>query len=179
MDVDCQGIHAKRNCRCPRDAGTGADIAAGDGGGSLAAAACFAGSNAFGGHDSAALPAAGSMSREIRDHPERGSGTVLAAGLALVVMMVMALMLLLAQSTTMASRAAAAADLAALAAADALRGLASGEPCAVAAEVAGRHASTLVSCSEGAGQSVEVRTELLARSVLGAASGQARAGPPP
>ena len=119
------------------------------------------------------------MSRQVRDHPERGSGTVLAAGLALVVMMVMALMLLLAQSATMASRAAAAADLAALAAADALRGLTAGEPCAVAAEVAGRHAATLVSCSEGAGQTVEVRTKLLSRTVLGAATGQARAGPPP
>jgi secretion/DNA translocation related TadE-like protein len=119
------------------------------------------------------------MSRQARDHPERGSGTVLAAGLALVVMMAMALMLLLAQSATMASRAAAAADLAALAAADALRGLTSGEPCTVAAEVAGRHAAALVSCSEGAGQTIEVRTELLSRTVLGVASGQARAGPPP
>jgi secretion/DNA translocation related TadE-like protein len=119
------------------------------------------------------------MRGRIRDHPERGSGTVLAAGLALVVMLAMALMLLLAQSAVMASRAAAAADLAALAAADALRGLTSGEPCLVAADVAGRHAATLVGCTEGAGQTVEVRTELLARTVLGAATGQARAGPPP
>lgn len=119
------------------------------------------------------------MSRLVWDHPERGSGTVLVAGLAMVVMMAMALVLLLAQSATMASRAAAAADLAALAAADALRGLTSGEPCAVAAEVAGRHASTLVGCSEGAGQTVEVRTELLSGAFLGPARGQARAGPPP
>lgn len=119
------------------------------------------------------------MSRSLPDNPERGSGTVLAAGLALVVIMATALVLLLAQSAVMASRAAAAADLAALAAADALRGLTDGEPCAVAAEVAGRHAARVVSCSAGAGQTIEVRTELLARTTLGTAAGHARAGPPP
>jgi secretion/DNA translocation related TadE-like protein len=119
------------------------------------------------------------VSRQFRDHPERGSGTVLAGGLAMVVIMAMALMLLLAQSAVMASRAAAAADLAALAAADALRGITSGDPCTVAAEVAARHAAALVSCTEGAGQTITVRTELNARTMLGAASGQARAGPPP
>ncbi|MBT2532339.1 flp pilus-assembly TadE/G-like family protein [Arthrobacter sp. ISL-48] len=119
------------------------------------------------------------MSGQIRDHPERGSGTVLAAGLALLVITAIMLMLLLAQSAVMASRAAAAADLAALAGADALRGLTAGEPCLVAADVAGRHAATLVSCTPGAGQTIEVRTELLARTVLGAGTGQARAGPPP
>ena len=93
--------------------------------------------------------------------------------------MAMALMLLLAQSAVMASRAAAAADLAALAAADALRGLTVGDPCAVAADVAARHAASVVSCTEGAGQTVEVRTELEARTMLGAATGHARAGPPP
>jgi secretion/DNA translocation related TadE-like protein len=119
------------------------------------------------------------VSVQFRDHPERGSGTVLAAGLAIVVIMAMALMLLLAQSAVMASRAAAAADLAALAAADALRGITSGDPCTVAADVAARHAATLVGCTEGAGQTITVRTELNARTMLGAASGQARAGPPP
>ncbi|MFJ6374348.1 Rv3654c family TadE-like protein [Pseudarthrobacter oxydans] len=110
---------------------------------------------------------------------ERGSGTVLAAGLALVVMTAMALMLLLAQSAVLASRAAAAADLAALAAADALRGLASGEPCTVAAEVAARHGAAVVGCAEGTGQTVEVRTELVERTVFGSAHGRSRAGPPP
>jgi len=119
------------------------------------------------------------MSRSSPDHPERGSGTVLAAGLALAVIMALGLVLLLAQSAVMASRAAAAADLAALAAADALRGLTGGEPCAVAADVAGRHAARVVSCIAGAGQTIEVRTELLARTTLGTASGHARAGPPP
>ena len=122
---------------------------------------------------------AGRCRRGTPDGRERGSGTVLAAGLALVVMTAMAVMLLLAQSAVLASRAAAAADLAALAAADALRGITTGEPCTVAADVAVRHGATVLSCSQGPGQIVEVRTELGERSVLGAATGHARAGPPP
>lgn len=114
-----------------------------------------------------------------REHPQRGSGTVLALGLGLVVIMASALIVLLAQSAAMASRAAAAADLAALAAADAARGLAPGEPCAVAEEVARRNNAAVLSCVEGAGGTVQVRTELGARTFLGAATGQARAGPPP
>jgi secretion/DNA translocation related TadE-like protein len=113
------------------------------------------------------------------DSRERGSGTVLAAGLALVVMMAMALMLLLAQAAVMASRAAAAADLAALAGADALRGITDGEPCTVAAEVAARHAASVLSCSEGEGNTLEIHAELTERTILGAANGHARAGPPP
>lgn len=113
------------------------------------------------------------------DSRERGSGTVLAAGLAAVVMMAMALLLLLAQAAVMASRAASAADLAALAGADALRGITDGEPCAVAAEVAARHAASVLSCSEGEGHTLEVHTELTERTILGAATGHARAGPPP
>jgi secretion/DNA translocation related TadE-like protein len=122
---------------------------------------------------------AGKWRAGTHDGRERGSGTVLAAGLALVVMTAMAVMLLLAQSAVLASRAAAAADLAALAAADALRGITTGEPCSVAAGVAARHAATVLSCSEGPGQTIEVRTELGERPLLGAATGHARAGPPP
>ena len=110
---------------------------------------------------------------------ERGSGTVLAAGLGMVVVMVMSLLLLLAQASAAASRAAAAADLAALAAADALRGVSAGEPCDVAAAVAARHKATLVSCTLGGDQSVEVSTGLPASPLLGLATGRARAGPPP
>ena len=110
---------------------------------------------------------------------ERGSGTVLAAGLGMVVVMVMSLLLLLAQASAAASKAAAAADLAALAAADALRGVSTGEPCLMAAAVAARHKATLVSCTAGGDQSVEVSTELSAGPLLGVATGRARAGPPP
>lgn len=104
---------------------------------------------------------------------------MLAAGLGLVVVVVMALLLLLAQASAAASRAAAAADLAALAAADALRGVTTGEPCLVAAALAARHKATLVNCTEGADQSVEVSMEMPAGPILGAATGRARAGPPP
>ena len=110
---------------------------------------------------------------------ERGSGTVLALGLGLVVIAAVALLLLLAQSAVAASRAAAAADLAALAAADAARGITSGEPCAVAREVALKNDAALVACSEGTDATVQVRTELGAGRFLGAATGLARAGPPP
>jgi secretion/DNA translocation related TadE-like protein len=110
---------------------------------------------------------------------ERGSGTVLAAGLGMLLMLATVLMLLLAQSAVMASRAAAAADLAALAAADAVRGITAGEPCSVAADVAGRHDARVLSCTEGAGETVEIRTELLTRTMLGPATGHALAGPPP
>lgn len=110
---------------------------------------------------------------------ERGSGTVLAAGLGMVVILAMSMLLLLAQSAVMASKAAAAADLAALAAADALRGVTAGEPCMLAAEVAGRHGARLLSCAEEGGQSVEVHTQLTAGTILGSAAGRARAGPPP
>lgn len=114
------------------------------------------------------------------DLSEHGSGTVLAVGLGMVVVMVMALLLLLAQASAAASKAAAAADLAALAAADALRGVSAGEPCLVAAAVAARHNARLVQCTaDGGDQSVEVSTELPAGTILGLATGRARAGPPP
>lgn len=110
---------------------------------------------------------------------EDGSGTVLALGLGLIVIMATALIVLLAQSAVLASRAAAAADLAALAAADAARGITPGEPCAVAEEIARRNSATVLSCSEADGTTVQVRTEAGPRTFLGAATGQARAGPPP
>ncbi|MGZ4662594.1 MAG: Rv3654c family TadE-like protein [Arthrobacter sp.] len=124
------------------------------------------------------LPGRGSE-RGSERNSERGSGTVLAAGLGMVVMVAMALILLLAQSAVMASRAGAAADLAALAAADAARGITVGAPCAVAADVAARHDARVLSCAESGGETVEIRTELLARTMFGAATGRARAGPPP
>lgn len=114
-----------------------------------------------------------------RGRSERGSGTVLAAALGMVLILVTSFVLLLAQSAVLASQSAAAADLAALAGADALRGVSAGDPCAVAAAVAARHEARLISCSEGSNQSVEVRTQSIARTVLGSATGRARAGPPP
>lgn len=110
---------------------------------------------------------------------ERGSGTVLALVVGLPVALAAVLIALLSQSAVMASRAAAAADLAALAAADAARGITAGRPCHVAEEVARRNGARVLSCSEGAGGTVLVRTELSMGTAFGAATGDARAGPPP
>ena len=101
------------------------------------------------------------------------------SGLGMLVVAAAVLIVLLAQSAAMAFRAAAAADLAALAAADAARGITPGEPCAVAADVARRNGARVLSCLEGAGSTVQVRTELDIRTPLGGATGLARAGPPP
>jgi secretion/DNA translocation related TadE-like protein len=111
--------------------------------------------------------------------PERGSGTVLAAGLGLLVISLLVAALLLAQAGVHAQRAAAAADLAALAGADAARGLRPGDPCTVAAETARRNNASLTSCVLVGGGIVEVRTQLLQGSYLGSATGRSRAGPPP
>ena len=115
----------------------------------------------------------------VNTRSERGAGTVLALGLGAVVMAMLLGLLFLAQAGVMASRAASAADLAALAAADAARGLASGEPCAVAADVAAKHDAKLAACSVAGGNVVEVRTELARPFQWGIATGRARAGPPP
>ncbi|WP_125612445.1 Rv3654c family TadE-like protein [Specibacter cremeus] len=112
---------------------------------------------------------------------ERGAGTVLVVGLVMVLMILLASVLLLAQAAVAARRAATAADQSALAAADAARGLAPGEPCRVAGEVAGRNGARLAACTiEGTrGEIVEVRTEVRGPPLLPAATGHARAGPPP
>ncbi|WP_280116001.1 Rv3654c family TadE-like protein [Paenarthrobacter nitroguajacolicus] len=111
--------------------------------------------------------------------PDRGSGTVLALTLGAVVMALLVVVVLLAQAAAMGTRAATAADLAALAGADAARGLTPGDPCAVAADVAGRHQAKLTSCTVVGGEEVEVATELAHPFQWGVASGKARAGPPP
>ena len=114
-------------------------------------------------------------------HPERGAGTVLALGLGMLVIAaaVVTAAALVGCTAEMALWAAAAADLAALAAADAARGITPGEPCTVAAEAARRNGARLLSCFEGPGSTVQVRTELNIRTPLGGATGLSRAGPPP
>jgi len=112
---------------------------------------------------------------------ERGSGTVLAVGLALVLLFLLAGIVLLVQAQVAGSRAATAADLAALAGADAARGLASGDPCQVAAGVVARHGATLAACAveDVLGTIVEVRTTIAIPGMSWQAHGRARAGPPP
>ena len=112
---------------------------------------------------------------------EHGSGTVLAVGLALVLLFLLAGIVLLVQAQVAGSRAATAADLAALAGADAARGLATGDPCHVAAGVVALHHATVAACTvEGPlGTVVEVRTTIAIPGMPWQAQGRARAGPPP
>ncbi len=110
---------------------------------------------------------------------ERGSGTILAVSLGMLVIILLSAAFLLAQAAVHAQRAAAAADLAALAGADAARGLKPGVPCTVAAEVASQNRAALTSCLFLGGGIVEVRTSLLQGSALGTATGHSKAGPPP
>ncbi|UXM90965.1 Rv3654c family TadE-like protein [Paenarthrobacter sp. JL.01a] len=117
--------------------------------------------------------------RSVSFGSERGSGSVLALALGAVVTALLLGVLLLAQAGVMGSRAASAADLAALAAADAARGLTTGEPCAVASEVVGHHNATLSSCLVTGGEVVEVVTEVAYPLSWGVATGHAKAGPPP
>ncbi|MFK4299410.1 secretion/DNA translocation related TadE-like protein [Arthrobacter sp. GAS37] len=125
-------------------------------------------------HGSRTIPAGAGCSEA-----EHGSGTVLAVVLGFVVMICMAAALTLAQAMAMAHRAASAADLAALAGADAARGLTTGDPCVVASETAARHGASLSACTAGEGGIVEIRTELDRGAVFGTATGRSRAGPPP
>ena len=111
---------------------------------------------------------------------ERGAGTVLLLGIGLLLLIVCGAVLILLQSAVAASRAATAADLAALSAADTVRELRSGDPCTVAADVAGRNGATLTGCSVNTGdQSVQVETEVPVPLLPHPATGHARAGPPP
>lgn len=112
--------------------------------------------------------------------PEEGSGTVLVLAIALSLIAVILAVLLLVQATVGAARAGAAADLAALAAADTLRGLRTGDPCTVAGEVAGRNAAELASCATDlAAQTVTVHVQSRAGKFLPwPPSARARAGPP-
>lgn len=118
------------------------------------------------------------------DDTDRGSATVLGAGIVAVVIVLLVVVAGAGHVAAMNLRAAKAADLAALAAADAARGLAPGEPCAVAASVTEANDARLARCAPAPDQGdvidVEVEVTLLpVLDVLGPARGIARAGPPP
>ncbi|GAB3278436.1 hypothetical protein GCM10027449_18560 [Sinomonas notoginsengisoli] len=117
--------------------------------------------------------------RAHRDQHERGSGTVLALGVGLVLIAACAAVVLLGQALAASARAAAAADLSALAAADTERGLRLGSACATAQDVASLNGATLVGCEvEIPGSVVRVRVEVHTGALWGPAAGHARAGPP-
>lgn len=114
---------------------------------------------------------------------ENGSGTVMAlAGIAML-MTLFAVVHLIGAAAVGAAQAARGADLAALAAADSARGLASGDPCTVAEKVASRNDVVLLSCrvegEHGTEVTVEVGRPVLAQTGdLLQAHGLSRAGPP-
>ncbi|WP_152978081.1 MULTISPECIES: Rv3654c family TadE-like protein [Micrococcales] len=121
--------------------------------------------------------------RGLRDGPDRGSGSVLAVALLGAIMVMVVFVIAAGQAAWAHHRARTAADLAALAAADAARGLTSGEPCAVARRVAEANGARLVGCCPPSdrGEVRDVRVEAdvpawLGR--LGPVTGLARAGPP-
>lgn len=118
-----------------------------------------------------------------REDAERGSNTVTSLGLVCVLLVLGLTMAGLVGVVSANYRAATAADLAALAGADAARGLSSGQPCTVAAAVAGRNGASLAGCalpSELSG-TVDVRVTIPIEgpfAFLGSAEGLSRAGPP-
>ncbi|MCM3509788.1 pilus assembly protein TadG-related protein [Rothia sp. P100] len=118
-----------------------------------------------------------------REDAERGSNTVTSLGLVCVLLVLGLTVAGLVGIVSANHRAATAADLAALAGADAARGLSSGQPCTVAAAVAGRNGASLAGCalpSELSG-TVDVRVTIPIEgpfAFLGSAEGLSRAGPP-
>ncbi|WP_422934170.1 Rv3654c family TadE-like protein [Sinomonas sp. P47F7] len=117
--------------------------------------------------------------RGARTDAERGAGTVLSLGLALVVILGVVACVLVAQGFAAAARASLTADLAALMAADTERGLRPGQACGVAEEVARLNNAELAACEvEHPAETVRVVVRVAAPAPLGAAEGRARAGPP-
>lgn len=128
------------------------------------------------------------VARGLGEKHEGGSGTVLAAGVAAAAVLVLVAVALIAGAAHTKLKAGTAADLAALAAADAARGLHEGEPCEVAARVASANGGVLIACEleQPDFDTVRVEVETTAPPVLSAflgkaatARAQARAGPPP
>lgn len=119
---------------------------------------------------------------------ERGSGTVMAAAAALLMCFLAAALAAGMQASTAVARASKAADLAALAAADAARGLLDGDPCGLAGDVAREHGAELAKCRRhgAAGAVVDIDVAVPLPQLFGMvhapwkeAEGRARAGPPP
>lgn len=89
-------------------------------------------------------------------HSEQGSGTVVAVGIIAVLIVLLALVFTIGAAAAAKAQAARGADLAALAAADTARGLNSGDPCTVAAEVAVRNGTVVQECIVGGEYPTEV-----------------------
>lgn len=111
---------------------------------------------------------------------EEGSGTVLALGIVAVLLIMTVTVAGLIGVVSANRRASSAADLSALAAADAYRGLAPGDPCEVAKEWAVKNGARLEACIfPDRPETVEVTVAVPVSgpmSVLGPARARARAG---
>lgn len=127
------------------------------------------------------------MAGHLRD--ERGSGTVLAISIIAVLILLLSLSAVLGAAAAAKAQAERAADLAALAAADTARGLARGDPCTVAEEVAAVNDTVLQECTVGGEFPSEVTVSVhregsvvvithLVPAITLSASATARAGPP-
>lgn len=105
-----------------------------------------------------------------------GASTAMLLTVFAALMLVMAAALTLLHVHVAASRVAVAADLAALAAADAARGLMLGDPCALAAETVATHGATMTDCDIAAPGVAHIQVQLETPIGL-TATGQSRAGP--
>ncbi|WP_237189458.1 Rv3654c family TadE-like protein [Rothia nasimurium] len=126
------------------------------------------------GHNSPTPPA---------DDCDRGSTTVTSVGTVCSLLVLGLTCIGLVGVVDANHRAATAADLAALAAADAARGLTPGQPCDLAAEVSQANGAELAGCGRPAQSTgtVDVRVTVPIPgpfSFLGPAQGKSRAGPP-
>lgn len=120
------------------------------------------------------------LASSAEEHPEEGSGTVLALTIIAALLVVTVVIAGLLGVVSANRRASTAADLSALAAADAYRGLTEGDPCAVAADLAERHGAQLESCTfPDRPETVEVTVAVPVAGpmgALGSARVRARAG---
>ena len=116
------------------------------------------------------------------ENPEEGSGTVLAVGIIAALLILATIIIGFAGVSTANRRAAQAADLAALAAADALRGITTGDPCDIATQVARDNNAKLVGCAlADRPETVDIRVSSAVHgpfAFLGDAQGTSRAGAP-
>ena len=111
---------------------------------------------------------------------DAGAGTVLMLGIALGTMTLALAAVLLSAAVVGGARAGTAANLAALAGADALRGLRNGDACTTAAAVAARNQAEVALCTPDPEEgTVTVTVHAAAFLLPWPASAEARAGPPP
>ena len=117
-----------------------------------------------------------------RGHHEQGSGTVMALGIIAALIIASLLVAGICAAVHTKNQAQNAADAAALAAADSLRGISSGEPCQVARKIAEANGAQLVACAfPTRAETVDVRVHKALPgpfAALGPVQAIARAGSP-